>query len=140
MRVLAVGVAVLLLLSLLLVAGCPKPEAIPAQQLQRFQTEAQAQAADARSNPLGVPVAKDQFAALAQQVAGNRSYELQAPAEAAIVYRLYAAALILAPNAAGPMAAVKDGLPWLARAIKVDPNAADIEELRTAHKFFSAIA
>lgn len=108
--------------------------------MQQFQETADTYAADAREDPFSVVVNADELAALAEQVAANRNYELQAPSEAAIIYRLHAAALILKPNVGGVLPAVKDGLPWLARAVRVDPDVADIKQLRKAHAYFSKIA
>ena len=62
--------------------------------------------------------ASDKYCQLAEQAASNSEYERQAPREAAVCYRLYAAYLIILPSGQPKSVKVKDGLPWVKRALE----------------------
>lgn len=89
-----------------------------------------------RKMPFALPAKKGELKQLSQQVAANPDYERQAPREAAIIYRLMAAAYLSRADLNFGSAA-RDASPWLTRAIQVDPNVKDLVELQAAQRFLS---
>lgn len=117
-------------------AGPPSTEPLGANQLEDFKAAANKLAMQVRQDTTLLGVADDRFRRLAEQAASNVNYERQAPREAAIAYRLYAAHLLIQPTGQSKLAKAKDGLPWLSRAAKVDRTVGDFAEVQVAERFF----
>lgn len=88
---------------------------------------------------LALAVKKAEVQDLAETALSNAEYEKKAPRESAICYRLYAAAILIAPQDE-PMAKAKNALPWISRAIEVDPKVQDMGGLAEAASFVGRIA
>jgi hypothetical protein len=121
--------------------GCsPSEKSISPEQLEQFQTTVNIAAIRCRENTGVFGEATDKYSQLAEQAAANPEYERQAPREAAIAYRLYAAYLLLHPSGQPKEVKAKDGLPWLVRSVTVDHNVKDFRELQAAAQFLRSIA
>jgi hypothetical protein len=75
----------------------------------------------------------------ADQLWRDGRYEEQAPHETALLYRLYATTLLFTQSS-DPIGPIKDALPWLSRAVKLDTTPKDYQELKAAVQLLQRIA
>jgi hypothetical protein len=78
---------------------------------------------------------------IANKVWADQRYEKQAPHESALIYRLYAATLLLErPPDGNIVKTVQTALPWLRKAVLLDDETHDRKELQDAVNFFEQMA
>lgn len=82
---------------------------------------------------------KPELQPVATRLWGDPRFEEQVPRETALIYRLYAAALLLS-RGDDPRSVIQDALPWLRKALAVDEGIKDYRELRQAERFLTGLA
>ena len=135
----SVGAAWITAALVLLGSGCARlmTKPVPTEELASFRSEVTAMAQECCSDTTVLGGLDDKFKRLAEQAASNVSYERQAPRQAAIAYRLYAAHLLIQPNGRPKQSKIRDAMPWLDRAVKVDKTVGDFEDFKASTAFFS---
>ena len=99
-------------------------------------------ASEFRNDPLiGIIKYRDKIKLLAEKLWSEHRYEKQAPHEAAIIYRLYAAIILLQPySQETPLTKVyESAMPWLMKSVQLDDEAGDHLELEKSKNFLTEI-
>ncbi len=123
--------------------GCARGQLarpIPAEEMDQFKTAANLAAMQCREETSILGEAADRHRQLAEQAASNSEYERQAPREAAIAYRLYAAYLLLQPSGQSIRSRCKDALPWVKRTLETYEAIGDAEQLKASQRLLTDIA
>jgi hypothetical protein len=89
--------------------------------------------------PMTVYIFKNEMEPLVRRMASDPQLEREAGRSAAELYRLYAAAILLAPAAGDVRELAKQALPWLRRALAVRPGFGDAVELGSAEAFLGGL-
>lgn len=87
--------------------------------------------------PFAAGAFKKDLEPLANKLWADSRYEKQAPQATALVYRLYAAALLIQPLRISPAEKAQNALPWLRKAISLDNKSSDHDELIKAEKYLT---
>lgn len=133
--------SVILCAAVLGISGCRRATPVPPQTLEEFRATVQVVQLRCLDEPLiTVNEVSDTFRRLAEQAAANPEYERKCRRESAASYRIYAAHLILAVGGPSKPARARDAVPWLDRAIRANPDANDLPDLKSAGAFFRSMA
>lgn len=118
----------------------PPPPPLTSDEISTVRAQGFHYAAQIRGGlgPLAASSFKEDLEPLANKLWADSRYEQRAPQATALVYRLYAATLLLQrPNNGTIEEMTKNALPWLRKAIALDKKSSDRGELIEAEKFFT---
>lgn len=91
--------------------------------------------------PGAASVFKSEIEPIANKIWADQRYEQQAPHESALIFRLYAATLLIErPVDDNIMKVIKNALPWVRKAVVLDDKAGDHGELKRAVSFLDQVA
>ena len=91
-----------------------------------------------REDPFIAVSEKENLRTLAERLSENRPYENELPRSAAIIYRLYAASLLLTESPS-LIDQTKQSLPWLQKSLELYPGFKDTKDLIDSKSFFNAL-
>jgi hypothetical protein len=91
--------------------------------------------------PAAASAFKADLETLANKLWADSRFEQQAPQETALIYRLYAATLLLQRlSDNNPIKPIRDALPWIKKAVALDDRSGDHGEFAKAENFFQEVA
>lgn len=120
-------------------SGVALPKSRPpllASDLAKIRGEALRFSFNIGREPIFASMHAAELRTLAERLWADHRYQKQDPKSAALIYRLYSAALLFAPKA-DPWTRAGDALPWLERAIVVDHKIEDFEDLVSARDYLT---
>jgi hypothetical protein len=123
----------------------PSPPPITVEEIDTVRAQGFSYAAKIRKMPMASSVYAAQLKPLAEKLWADDRYADQAPKESVLIFRLYAATLLLTRPAGGDfIGQVRGAMPWLKKAIAVDersePRSKDYEDVKAAQQFFASVA
>jgi hypothetical protein len=95
-------------------------------------------ASEVKKVPFLAVIKKDKLQEFAQRLQGNNQFEKRVPRSVAIIYRLYAAALLLSKSE-NIMTPTRQCVPWLQRSIELFTDFKDKKELQASQVFLNGI-
>lgn len=106
--------------------------------LKTLEKSADEYAMQVRKNPFVAVTEKENLRTFAQRLSENKQFENELPRSAAIIYRLYAASLLLTQSQSiSIIDQTKQSLPWLQKSLELYPGFEDIKELKDSKSFFN---
>jgi len=87
-------------------------------------------------NPFIAVTEKENLRTFAQRLSENKQFENELPRSAAIIYRLYAASLLLTQSQS-IIDQTQQSLPWLQKSLELYTGFEDIKELKDSKNFFN---
>ena len=122
-----------------------QPPPIPLEEIETVRAQGFVYAAKIRDLPMASSIYAAELKPLAGKLWADPRYGEQAPKESALIFRLYAAILLLMrPSGEDFLGQVKSALPWLSESIKLDersePRSKDFPEVQSAQQFFVSLA
>jgi len=124
----------------------PKPPLtpIPLEEIETIRAQGLLYSAKIRVLPMASSIYTKELEPLVQKIWFDPRYKQQAPKEASLIFRLYAATLLFTPlDNKGPLWPIKMALPWLSKSVELDkmskPRFKDFLELESAQDFFISV-
>lgn len=115
---------------------------LPSEEAKQVKAKGAYYAGQIRCLPMLASVYTAELTSLAEQLWADPRYTTQMPQQTALIYRLYAATILLSPldDKTEPISLARNALPWLRKALELDEHIKDYSELRAAEQFLTAMA
>lgn len=118
----------------------PPPPPLTSDETSTLQAQGFHYAAELRREPAAASAFKADIEPIAKRIWEDPRYEQKAPQSAALIYRLYAATLLMQRPPDGDITkGVESALPWIKKAVELDDEAGDHDELRQALGFLEQL-
>jgi hypothetical protein len=89
--------------------------------------------------PAASSIYNEPMKSLVNQLIADERYEKQIPRETALIYRMYGATFLFTQSS-DILSKIKDALPWITRAVRIDKTVKDFSELENAESYLNELA